>query len=365
MQQHLDGVRAALRHNFGYAWAVGIVMAVVTAVFAAVAELPILDPDAVVAGVPAYVRMPAIILAAIAVDIVPRVVWRARRDGGGFAARWREVVHERWPRQQWVFAVGGVAAWYLTYATFRNLKSMVPFVNGKTWDVELRHLDQVLWFGHDPAVVMHDLFGTSWAAYLFAGVYFVWIVLVPASIAFALVFARNHAVSSWYVTAVAFDWALGAALYFAVPSLGPVFTEAQRGQFADLPYTYNTSLVDTLWSDRTAVLNDVFGAHTLQTIAAFPSLHVGIMVTICLVVQYGGFARWMRVTAWVFLGLTILATIYLGWHYFVDVIAGAGVGSLTVWLAALATGNRVGLRPVLRSSQEPVTVADASSSSAR
>jgi len=59
-------------------------------------------------------------------------------------------------------------------------------------------------------------------------------------------------------------------------------------------------------------------------------------------------SRWVQVASWVFLGLTVLATIYLGWHFFVDVLAGAALGSFTVWAAAMVTGNRVGLRPQLQ-----------------
>lgn len=338
-------LRVLLERNFAWAWVAGAAMAVATAVIAAIAEVPVLDPDAVVAGVPAYVRMPAIILGAIALDVLAVSVWRAYRDRDGFP--WRQVVHDRWQRTHLLFALSGVGAWYLTYATFRNLKSYVPFVNSKTWDTELRELDRWLWLGNDPAVVMHDLFGTGWAAHFFSGVYVVWIVLVPTSIAVALVFVRNRPASSWYVTAVAFDWMLGAAVYFAVPSLGPVFTVAQRDQFSSLPDTYNTHLVDVLWTDRVAVLRDVDGAGTLQTIAAFPSLHCGIMVTICLVATYIGLPRWIQAVAWVFLALTMMSTLYLGWHYFVDVIGGAAVGSFAVWAAAMATGNRLGLRPRL------------------
>ena len=119
--------------------------------------------------------------------------------------------------------------------------------------------------------------------------------------------------------------------------------------------SFNSGIADAITGARS--LGDVFGSGTLQTIAAFPSLHVGIMVTICLIVQYVGLARWIRVVSWVFLGLTVLATIYLGWHYFVDVIAGAAVGSVTVWAAALATGNHVGLRP--RLAQESDELVDA------
>ncbi|WP_148614038.1 phosphatase PAP2 family protein [Nocardioides rubriscoriae] len=348
------GLRGALERNFGYAWAAGIAMAVATVVLSVVAELPIRDPDSLIPG---YVRFPAIVFGAVLLDVLPRLVLRARGRLSTYGETFRAIMRERWTRAHCLFALGGVGAWYLTYATFRNLKSFVPFVNSNNWDDELRRLDRTLWFGHDPAVVLHDLFGTGWAAHFFSGVYFVWIGLVPISIAIALVWTRRTTAGSWYVTAVAFDWMLGAVVYLLVPSTGPVYTVAQRAEFADLPRTYNTILADSLWDDRVKVLGDVFGSGTLQTIAAFPSLHVGIMVTICLIVQYVGLARWIRVVSWVFLGLTVLATIYLGWHYFVDVLAGAAVGSVTVWAAALATGNRVGLRPQLRREADELVTA--------
>jgi membrane-associated phospholipid phosphatase len=47
----------------------------------------------------------------------------------------------------------------------------------------------------------------------------------------------------------------------------------------------------------------------------------------------------IRVASWTFLALTCVATIYLGWHFFVDVLAGLGVGTAAFVLAAKATGN--------------------------
>ena len=58
--------------------------------------------------------------------------------------------------------------------------------------------------------------------------------------------------------------------------------------------------------------------------------------------------RWMRIAGRIGLLLTILATVYLGWHFFTDALGGIVVGSLGVWIAALGTGNHIGLRPVLR-----------------
>jgi hypothetical protein len=332
-----------LQRNFGFAWATGIVMFAAMVVFAAILELPIWDPESVVPG---YLRMPGIVLIAILADVVPRVAWRARRSLRRLPSLWLAVWRERWPLSQLLFAVGGVSAWYLCYATFRNLKSMVPFINDRTYDAEMARLDHVLLLGHDPSVFTHHLFGTGIAAHVFSTVYTGWMLLIPASIAIALVWTRHTSAGSWYVTAVAFDWGLGALFYLLLPSVGPIYTHPER--FSGLPETITSRLAADIWETRLAVLDDRFAAGTLQTIAAFPSLHVAIMVTICLIVEYVGLSRWIRIASWMFLLLTVIATVYFGWHYFIDTIAGAAVGSFAVWTAALATGNHDGLRPRLR-----------------
>ena len=173
---------------FGWAWAAGLVMLVATFWIAGTENLPIRDPDAFIPG---YFRMPLIVLAAILTDILPRAV---RRSGGRLRKlpdTWREVAAERWPRSHWMFALSGMAAWYLTYATFRNLKSFVPFVNHNNYDSELESIDRAIFFGHEPADLMHDLLGTGVAAQVMSAVYLVWIFLVPVSIAIALVYTRH------------------------------------------------------------------------------------------------------------------------------------------------------------------------------
>jgi membrane-associated phospholipid phosphatase len=107
--------------------------------------------------------------------------------------------------------------------------------------------------------------------------------------------------------------------------------------------------------DRYTVLYDPFATHAVQTIAAFASLHVGIMVTVCLMVEVLRMQRWIRVAMWAFLVLTVLATVYLGWHYFLDTVGGAVLGAGGVWIAALGTGNHVRGRPQMATREpEPV-----------
>jgi hypothetical protein len=335
------------RANFKFAGLCALVLALATVLVAWAEDLPIRDPDGVV--VPTYVRLPIILLIAWLLDVVPRAVMRSGRHWRRLWSDFRAVARERWTRSHVVFAVSGLAAWYVCYAAFRNLKSYVPFVHGRIFDSSFERIDRVIWLGHDPADVLHAWFGTSWAAEFFSAVYVIWIVLIPVSLAIALVWTRHPAAGSWFVTAVAVDWVLGVATYYLLPTLGPIYSSPQ--DFADLRHTYATTLEENLWTDRVAVVPDLGGdphlTNAVQTIAAFPSLHVGIMMTVCLFVTLIGLARWIRVTAWTFLVLTVLSTIYLGWHFSLDALGGAALGGAAVWVAAIGTGNHVGGRPKL------------------
>jgi hypothetical protein len=333
--------------GFRFAVLLSLALAAAAVAVATSYHLPLRDPDGV--AVPTYVRLPVILLLAFLTDVVPRAVWRGRsltRLPGTLVA----VVRERWPWDHIRFALLGLGAWYLTYAAFRNLKSFVPFVNRNLWDDALEGFDRIVWLGHDPATVLHRLFGVGWAAHFFSFVYVAWIVFVPISLVVALVWSRNRAGGEWYVTAVAVDWVLGVATYFAVPTLGPVYAQPQ--DFAALPHTYVATLQDAMIQDRYTVLYDPFATHAVQTIAAFASLHVGIMVTVCLMTELLRMQRWIRVSLWVFLGLTVLATVYLGWHYFADTLGGAALGAMGVWIAALGTGNHERGRPRMVSSED-------------
>ncbi|MGZ4436583.1 MAG: phosphatase PAP2 family protein [Nocardioides sp.] len=327
--------------SFRFAVVLSLALAAAAVAVAVGYHLPVRDPDGIV--VPTYVRLPIILFAAFLTDVVPRALWRARglrRAPAELVA----VVRTRWPREHLRFAVVGLGAWYLTYAAFRNLKSYVPFVNPLLWDSTLDRVDRAIWLGYDPATVLHHLFGTGWAAEFFSLVYVAWIVLVPVSLVVALVWSRQVAGGEWYVTAVAVDWVLGVATYFLVPTLGPVY--ARPDLFTALPHTYVSTLQSDMIGARHEVLADPWATHAVQTIAAFASLHVGIMVTVCVTAALLRLPRWQQAAMWVFLGLTVLATVYLGWHYFCDVVGGAVLGAVAVWIGAVGTGNHVRGIPV-------------------
>ena len=323
------------RGEFRAAAVVAAVMALAAALVAWDQHLPLRDPEG--AYLPTWLRLPVIVGSAVALDVLARWLLLLRRGGREGRASVREVVRERWDRDQVRFTVSGLVTWYVAYVAFRNLKSYVPFVNDRIADPELARLDRLLWLGNDPAVLLHDILGTTWANWVMAGVYLVWIGLVPATLAIALVWTRRSTAGEWFVTAISLNWCIGVVLYYAVPSLGPVYSSPEW--FASLPRTPNSAVRDLLLTERVDVLAGPWDTGSVQTIAAFASLHVAVMVSICLVVELIRLPLVVRVAAWAFLGLTIVATIYLGWHFFVDVLGGIGVGVAATALAAHFTGN--------------------------
>ena len=116
-----------------------------------------------------------------------------------------------------------------------------------------------------------------------------------------------------------------------------------------------------MWQARLDVLSNPWDTVAVQTIAAFASLHVGIMVTMCLMAHLLRMPTALRVAGWIFLALTVVGTIYLGWHFVMDAFGGAVVGAAGVWIAALGTGNHVYGWPRLRTDQ----VVEASASEIR
>ncbi len=343
LREPRDGILSPMnKEGFRFAAYVALAMGALTLVMAWIYDLPVRDPDSV-AG-PTWFRLPGILLLAFLADVVPRALWRARnplRAWPHFVA----VVRERWHLAHVKFALVGLGTWYLTYASFRNLKSFVPFVNTHLWDGFLEDVDRILFLGHEPAQVLHSWLGTGATAHVLSFVYVAWIAFVPASLALALVWSRNTRAGAWYVTAIAVDWVLGAATYFAVPTLGPIYS--RPAMFDDLPRTDVTGLQEMMMSERHDVLVNPFTTQAVQTIAAFASLHVGICVTMCLMAELLRLHRALRIFLWVFLVLTVVATVYLGWHFAVDALGGALLGTAGVWIAAKGTGNAFRRRSAL------------------
>ncbi len=316
----------------------GVVLALVfgalTLITAAVAHLPLRDPEGFLG--PSYVRLPLIALAMMVVDVVPRLVLRTYRYGDVRSVV-RGVLRERWSPMRLGLVALGFGIFYVCYVSYRNLKSFLPFLREDVHDPWLVDSDRWLAFGSHPGDMLHELLGTGASADLLSFVYMIFLPFVPLSLAAALVWGDNITRGAWYAIALSLNWVLGTATYYLLPALGPIYVEAYR--FTDLPDTPVSGLQDALWRNRVEVLADPFATSAVHGVAAFASLHTSITLTAALIVtltRMPGVIQWLT---WAFFALTTVATVYFGWHYVLDLVAGALVAWASVMLARVMVGR--------------------------
>jgi hypothetical protein len=317
--------------------AAGPIVAVVSMVAALIATgaagIPLRDPDHV-AG-----RRLVMLLALVGLLVALDVVVRASRRAPGLVpsrALVAEVRRERWTWRRGAIVATALVSFYASYFAYRNLKSVVPLLRpNELFDRQLADWDRVLFGGNDPAALLHTLLGTGFANHALSGAYLLLFVFIPVTLAAALVFSPNLQAGLFYASAQSLNWLLGAASYFLLPSLGPIYTDP--GVFANLPVTDASKLQVLLLDQRIAFLHDPSVA-TAQSIAAFASLHVSIFFTGALAAHILGLGRRWQIAAWALVALTTTSTIYLGWHYVVDDIGGALLAVMAIALARALTG---------------------------
>jgi membrane-associated phospholipid phosphatase len=318
-----------------YLFAIALAAAVsgLAIVVAVAMDLPLHDPDGL-AG-PAYIRLPAVVAFFLLVDIAPRALKRTRHLDDLVPAA-MAVVRERWSRSRLTMVLVGLGSFYVTYVGYRNLKSFLPLLTDDLHDNTLLTTDRVLFFGNDPAEVLHELLGTGASAQVLSWAYLIYLVFVPLSLGAALVWSRDMVRAAWYVTALNINWALGVVSYYLVPSRGPVY--AAPANFWDLPETGVASLQQGLLNARFEVLFDPQTSSAISGIAAFASLHVSVVFTAALIAHRLGMRPVIRWALWAYTALTILSTIYFGWHYVLDDVAGIAIGWVAVEVGARVTG---------------------------
>jgi len=333
--------RAPDRGAYLVAPAIALVALLLTLAVGNYYGLDLRDPDGVIGS--RLLLLVGVVFLFWALDFVPRALIRRDLRPLGLADRIRTTLQERWSWRRVGIVLSSILAFYITYLCYRNFKSFVPLARPELQDASLFELEASVLGGTTPAELLHHVLGTGIAAYVLSTVYVMFLAFVPVSLGFALVWSTRTSTGLWWVSALSLNWVMGALSYFVIPSLGPVFVAPEL--FATLPETGVTALQQTLLETRERFLDSPVGSGALNGVAAFASLHVSIVFTGALMAHFLRAPRPLRIGMWVFLALTVLATIYFGWHYVVDDLAGLVIGALAVWISARLTGWRIAFRP--------------------
>jgi hypothetical protein len=210
----------------------------------------------------------------------------------------------------------------VSYFFFRE---MLPFLNPTSLDSELHGLGITL-FGAEPALVLDHTVNattTEWFAFFYFGYFFVLAVhVIPI-----LLFSRSRRLLGEFTFGMLYMFCIGHTLYILVPGYGPYRAVAPEFQHA---------LPDGLWLD--VVMQTVSEGGALKDI--FPSLHTAAPLFIALfsfrhraLVPF----RYSWPIICFFSVNIIVATMFLRWHWIIDVVAGIALATSAQALSVATT----------------------------
>ena len=266
-----------------------------------------------------------LLLVLVAVDAIVRSLHRG--------ATWRtpfQKLRERWTPRRIVIALGALLLYFVVYLSYRNLKSWDVFNAPK--DAMLERWDHWLLGGHSPAVLLHDLLGQDVAARVLTQIYESFTTVVTIALLAALAFTPQIRQGIVFVTAAMWVWILGLASYYAIPSLGP-FHQAPQ-DFAGLTHTSIQTTQAQYVAQRDYLLAHPHAPDAFAQISAFASLHCAMTGLVFLMARYYGLRRLSWLLGLYLVGV-VLATLYLGWHFALDDIAGLTIAWVSVQLGKL------------------------------
>jgi len=217
-------------------------------------------------------------------------------------------------RASWIFR-----HWYpLPYVAwcYREMAVLIPAMRGKDVDAELARLDYRFWGAH-PTVWLERMTTPLLTEYL----QIVYTLFVPMVllIAFLLWRQARYAEFRYYAFIIALGFLISYVGYVLVPARGPRF----------LLSNLQTIELRGLWVTR--MLQVSLDRLESKAWDCFPSGHTELTILAC----WGSRLISNRLF-WIYFGYTlsiISATVYLRYHYTIDLLAGATVAGFLVLFA--------------------------------
>lgn len=219
-----------------------------------------------------------------------------------------------------------------TYFSFREA---LPQINPSTLDHELHSLDVRL-FGFEPALAWQDWvtpITTEWFSFF----YFSYFLLISVHILPMVFLSRHVQRQAEFCFGIICVFALGHLTYSFVPGFGP---------FAALGHEFSRPLPSGFWHDLQLAVVQTGGAQK----DIFPSIHTAVPTFLALFSFRHRAAKPFRYT-WPIVGFfalnIALATMFLRWHYLIDVIAGVALASIAFVITTRGITWELSRRPEL------------------
>jgi hypothetical protein len=201
------------------------------------------------------------------------------------------------------------------------LKHVLPLVNATTVDRQLYTLDLAV-FRYEPAMAW-DRFVNPATTEWFSFFYFGYFLLMAAHVVPILFFCRQKRIVGEFTFAMILLFSIGHTLYMIVPGYGPYRAMADSFQH---PFPRGP------WHEL--VMNAVRSGGAQMDI--FPSLHTGAPTVLALFSYRNRKELPFRYTWPIVTFCTaniIIATMFLRWHYLIDVVVGFSIAVSVVLIS--------------------------------
>jgi hypothetical protein len=245
---------------------------------------------------------------------------------------------------RWGSAVGSLI--YRTTAigtllsAFFQLREILPAVSPWTDDAHIYAFDMRV-FGFEPSVVL-DRYVTPATTEWFAFFYFLYFLILSVHVLPMVYWQRDEHLLARFATGVILIFCVGHVAYMVVPGFGPYWY--LKGTF------HHELRGGTFWN----LVRDAVDAGGAQK-DIFPSLHTAVPTYFALFSfrhrKLVPFKYWWPVIAFLATQI-IIATLFLRWHYLIDVVAGIALAAAGAFLGQRIADwehskrERLGLQPV-------------------
>jgi len=190
------------------------------------------------------------------------------------------------------------------------------------WDYEI--------FGVHPTEILGQL-SNPWLTEILQMSYMLFF-LMPLAVGFELFIKKRYADYVTFTRTIAFSFFASYLLYFVMPAVGPRFTLHDFMLLdVELPGVFLTEFMREIVNIGGGIRSSI-SLEPLEAVSrdCMPSGHTWItLVNIWLAHKYRSISRY-----WIYFFGTglIFATVYLRYHYVVDILAGIALAGLTIWL---------------------------------
>jgi len=222
-----------------------------------------------------------------------------------------------------------VALLILCYVVISNLKAGIPLFRVYAWDRAALQLDTLMFFGKSPYLLLHNLFPPARHTLFFEQFYFFFFYFNSLGLCGAFVFGSPRYLFKVTNTVVMAGY-IGLVIYWLFPTLGPCFFNETAYIFNQMPE--NSALKPILYNQFRSMITSPtsFKVGLFNGIAAFPSLHVAnSLIYLVYLWPRQRFLTTLNILPFI---LLCVSTVYLGWHYVIDLPAGALVGLVAVFI---------------------------------